>query len=85
VPFTPFHLGPATLAGTLTGAWSHVLFDGLLHRDMRPFAPWTDANPLLGAVPTGALHLGCVAAGAIGIAALALLPARTEATHGTPA
>jgi hypothetical protein len=79
----PLPLGwPAVLAGTFAGAWSHILFDGLMHRDMRPFAPWSDVNPLLGAVPVGALHLGCVAAGALGIAALALWPARPEGSHG---
>lgn len=76
---------PAVLARTFAGAWRHVLFDGLMHRDMRPFAPWTDANPLLGAVPVGALHLGCMAAGAIGVAVLMLLPTRPETPHGTPA
>ena len=27
------------------GAFSHVLLDGIMHDDMRPFFPLTDANP----------------------------------------
>jgi hypothetical protein len=55
------------LAGGIIGGVSHPLLDGLMHPDIRPFAPWTDANPLLGAVGLGALHLGCVVAGLIGL------------------
>ena len=55
------------LAGGIIGGVSHPLLDGLMHPDIRPFAPWTDANPLLGVVGLGALHLGCVVAGMIGL------------------
>jgi hypothetical protein len=35
---------------------------GIMHYDMAPFAPFTQANPLLGAISLGALHLSCSAA-----------------------
>lgn len=56
------------VAGGLIGGASHPFLDGLMHGDIRPFAPWTDANPLLGAVGLGALHLSCLAAALIGAA-----------------
>jgi hypothetical protein len=52
--------------GALAGALSHPLLDGLMHGDMRPFLPLTDANPLLGLISLQTLHAGCLVAGAIG-------------------
>jgi hypothetical protein len=54
------------LAGGIIGGASHPLLDGLMHPDIRPFMPWTSANPLLGAVDLTTLHVGCVVAGVIG-------------------
>lgn len=54
--------------GGLLGGLTHPLLDGLMHADIRPFLPWTEANPLLGLVGLGALHLGCLAAGLAGAA-----------------
>lgn len=56
------------IAGGLIGGASHPFLDGLMHGDIKPFAPWTDANPLLGMVGLDALHLGCTAAALIGAA-----------------
>lgn len=38
-----------------------------MHPDVRPFAPRADTNPLLGLIGLGALHLGCVVLGLIGL------------------
>jgi hypothetical protein len=54
-------------AGAAAAAWSHVLLDGVMHADVRPFAPWSDANPLLGALPLAWLHLACVAAAVLAV------------------
>jgi membrane-bound metal-dependent hydrolase YbcI (DUF457 family) len=54
--------------GAALGAYSHIVFDSLMHADMRPLAPFSDANPLLGLVPVGALHWFCIIAGLIGLA-----------------
>jgi len=43
-----------------------------MHADMTPFAPFSQANPLLAAVPLGTLHLACIAAGFLGLTILAL-------------
>lgn len=38
----------------------------LMHSDIRPFAPWTDANPPLGLAGVGVLHVACLLAGLAG-------------------
>ena len=55
----------AAFSGAMLGAWSHVLLDSVMHADMRPLAPWSEANGLLGALPLGELHLFCVGAGVV--------------------
>jgi membrane-bound metal-dependent hydrolase YbcI (DUF457 family) len=54
--------------GAALGAMSHVVLDSIMHGDMRPLAPWSDENPLLGTLSLGALHNGCLLAGAVGVA-----------------
>lgn len=53
--------------GALAGTISHVLLDGVMHRDIRPFAPFSADNPLLGVVSLGVLHLVCVGSGIVAI------------------
>lgn len=55
------------VTGGIIGGLTHPLLDGLMHRDIRPFLPWTEANPLQGAVELTALHAGCVLAGLSGL------------------
>jgi membrane-bound metal-dependent hydrolase YbcI (DUF457 family) len=52
---------------SLIGVWSHVSLDSLMHRDITPWIPFTSSNPMLGKISYAALHLGCFAAGVIGI------------------
>ena len=56
------------LVGGLLGGLSQPLLDAIMHADMRPFLPFTDANPLLGLVDLGVLHLACVLSGMVGLA-----------------
>jgi hypothetical protein len=58
--------------GGMLGGLSHPLLDGLMHRDVRPFLPWSDANPFLGLMSVGELHLLCLAAAALGAVGVAL-------------
>lgn len=67
-PF-PWH---ASFCGALVGALSHLILDGLMHADMRPFWPVVSANPLLSAVTVDRLHGICLALAAIGILGLAI-------------
>jgi hypothetical protein len=56
----------AAATGAYVGSFSHVLLDALMHADMRPFWPLSDANPLLDAISLDMLHLGCAASGFVG-------------------
>lgn len=53
--------------GAALGGYSHIALDSLMHSDIRPFAPLSEANPLLHAMPLGILHWSCLAAGAVGL------------------
>ena len=56
----------AVALGAILGTYSHVLLDSLMHADMHPFAPFSAANPLLGAVFLNTLYGFCVLAGLVG-------------------
>jgi len=58
----------AIAIGSFLGAWSHVLFDSIMHSDITPLAPFSDENSLLGLVPLGVLHAGCLLAGLVALA-----------------
>ena len=62
----------AVVTGALLGAWSHVLLDSIMHADITPFAPLTQANPLYRSISLTALHVGCVVSGGLAIAWLLL-------------
>lgn len=64
--------------GAFVGTWSHVGLDALMHLDVWPLAPISHWNPLLDAVPTGALHVGCTVLGVAGAAAWVVMRAVAE-------
>jgi len=70
VPRPNLRLGPVAV-GALIGTWSHVLLDSLMASDVHPLAPFTDANPLLDAIPYEMLIAGCVISGGAGLILLA--------------
>jgi membrane-bound metal-dependent hydrolase YbcI (DUF457 family) len=57
----------AVAIGAFAGTYSHVLLDSLMHADLRPFAPFSDATPMLGSVSLRALHGFCLLAAAVGL------------------
>jgi len=61
--------GPIVL-GAFLGAITHPFLDGLMHSDIHPFRPFTDANPLLGLLTIPTLEAVCVVAGILGAAIL---------------
>lgn len=70
-------LGPVQLAvGALCGAYSHIVFDSVMHHDMRPMWPFNNANPLLELVSLPALHWFCLLSAVLGLALLALREVR---------
>jgi membrane-bound metal-dependent hydrolase YbcI (DUF457 family) len=75
---TPSQLG----AGAAIGVYSHVALDSLMHRDIRPFWPFSEANPLLHAVSLSSLHWFCLLAGVAGLCVLGLR--RLAGGHNAP-
>lgn len=59
--------------GAALGAYTHILLDSVMHQDIRPLAPFSVDNALLGIVPLGTLHIACIA---LGFAGLAVVGAR---------
>ena len=79
-PASPFQFrlrGPprltwtAAAAGAFIGTYSHIALDAIMHVEMRPWWPLGERNALLDLVSMETLHLGCLAAGVIGLGALA--------------
>ncbi len=60
----------AAIIGAFVGTYSHVFLDSLMHRDLRPLAPFSPANGMLYAISVGWLHVLCVASGIFGIVAM---------------
>ncbi len=58
---------PAAVVSAFIGCYSHIFLDGLMHRDMRPLAPFSDANPWLQMISVRQLHWACLASGALGL------------------
>lgn len=54
------------ITGAFVGTGSHVVLDSLMHADIRPLAPWSSANGLLGLVSIGTLNQACLVAGIVG-------------------
>jgi hypothetical protein len=50
----------------LIGVWAHVFLDSIMHQDITPLKPFSDANPFLGIVSLEQLHLGCIFSGILG-------------------
>jgi len=56
----------AVWSGALWGTLSHIILDSFMHDDMRPFAPFSDANPLLHVISHDDVYQFCVVLGVIG-------------------
>jgi hypothetical protein len=62
----------AAVAGAFLGVYSHVLLDSIMHADIRPLAPFSQANPLFRVLSLDALHQLCLGAGIVGSIVLAV-------------
>ena len=70
----PAQIGRAAAwAGAFLGTVSHILLDAVMHVDVRPFWPLYPGNPMQGWIAIERLQWGCVAAGVLGIAVLAIV------------
>jgi hypothetical protein len=64
-----YRLPIAAMSGIFGGIF-HSVLDGIMHADIRPFRPFTDANPLYGLVSLRVLYLFCIVTGFVGAALL---------------
>ena len=62
----------AAITGAVTGSYSQVLLDSVIYSDLKPFAPWSDSNGLLGIMSATNLVMTCLALGTLGAIALAI-------------
>lgn len=62
---------PVTL-GAAAGTYSHIVLDSVMHSDITPFAPFSDANPLFRAISLPALHWFCLGSGAVALVILGI-------------
>lgn len=61
---------PVAVVSGIFGGIFHSVLDGIMHADIRPFRPFTQANPLYGLVSVQILYLFCIVTGLIGAALL---------------
>ena len=66
-PLEPTRL--AIWSGALFGTLSHIVLDSFMHGDIRPFAPFSDANPLFNVISHDGVYQLCVVLGAAGLMA----------------
>lgn len=62
--------GPVSRTAIITGAFlgtlTHIALDGMMHLDMHPLAPFTQANPLLQLLSHDTIYLLCTVLGITG-------------------
>ena len=58
------------LVGSALGSYSHIALDSVMHTDIRPLAPFSDANPLYLWIGIVELHWWCLVAGIVGFVIL---------------
>lgn len=63
---------PPVVWGALSGSYSHILLDSIMHSDIRPLAPFSQANPLWLIASPVRLHQACLIAGLLALLVLAL-------------
>lgn len=68
----------------LFGTLSHVFLDSLMHHDIRPFAPFSNANPFLGLVSHDGVYWLCLAMGIAGAVGWAVRKRAAAAGNETP-
>ena len=59
----------AVTVGAFFGTLSHLALDSLMHHDIQPLAPFSQANPLMGLVTHDEVYQLCSIAGVVGVGA----------------
>lgn len=58
----------AIIMCALFGTLSHVFLDSLMHHDIHPLSPFSQANPCMGLISHDGVYQACVVAGVFGVA-----------------
>jgi len=58
----------ATSIAAFVGTYTHVLLDNIMHSDVKPLRPFSEANALYGTIAWIPLHLLCIGLGVVGFA-----------------
>jgi hypothetical protein len=58
---------PAAISGAFVGTYSHVFLDSIMHGDVAPFRPFSEANAMQLVISIEALHLWCLISGALAL------------------
>lgn len=66
LPSSPIITWPVVFFSAFVGSYSHVVLDSIMHSDMSPWFPFSDAHFLLGWISIEALHQFCLYSGLIG-------------------
>ena len=61
------------ITGAVIGSYSHIVLDSVMHADIRPWSPFSEANGLYRIISLDLLHSFCVWSG---VAALVVIMAR---------
>lgn len=67
IALAPPATAPVLAATAVLGVLGHVIPDAIMHSDMRPFAPFSDWNPIHKSLSLGHLHIGLLLAGLLGL------------------
>jgi hypothetical protein len=59
----------SAIFGAFFGTFSHLALDSLMHHDIHPLEPFSNANPLIGLVTHDGVYQLCVVMGMVGAAA----------------
>ncbi len=58
---------PPIWLGAAIGSYSHIVFDSVMHSDIVPLFPFSNANPLYQLISLGHLHLFCLLSALLGL------------------
>ena len=58
----------AIIMGAFFGTLSHVVLDSLMHHDIHPLSPFSQANPFMGLITHDGVYQACTIAGVLGVA-----------------
>ena len=71
----------AMSVGAFFGTLSHVVLDSLMHHDIHPLTPFSQANPLMGLISHDGVYQLCAIAGVLGAVAWAAMQWFGRPTH----